>query len=244
MEELRKILTEMEMSSYKIETYLSLLKIKKGTIQQIAKVSKVPACKLYENLKWLYEHGYISLSLEKPLTYQANDPKVILESDINEKEEKLERIKKEIGKLNLIFPQIENDLVEITSSKEAFIKKMKESVIKSKKSISYTTENWSADSELWRLLSEKAKKGVKIRAIGPIDKKTKERAEKIKQAGVKIKPHNLESTRFSIYDKELAIIRIRKDESYSSIWIKSEVLAEILENYFNMLWNSPQKNNS
>ena len=83
MEDLKKILAELGFSTYKAETYISLLKIRTGTIQQIAKISKVPSCKLYENLKWLYENGYISLILQKPLTYKANDPNILLKSEIN-----------------------------------------------------------------------------------------------------------------------------------------------------------------
>lgn len=238
---INKILRELGMGSYKIETYLALLKIGSGTIQQIAKNSSVPACKLYENLKWLYEHGYLSLTLEKPLTYQANDPKIILLGEISRRKEGMERLEKELQKLKLDFPRQEKDVVQVTNSREAFFKKMKESVVNSRSSISYLAKSWAVDAELWRLLKDKNKEEVRIRALGPLGKNISS-VKWLAQTGIKMKNYLPGTTRFSVFDKENVIIRLRKDEAnYYSIWIKSEVLAEILENYFDLLWKTAKK---
>ncbi len=112
MEQLKSILSEMGMSSYKIKTYLSLLKLKSssGTIQQIAKNSSVPACKLYENLKWLHENGYINLISEKPLSYHANNPKSIINSEIEKKKEKLDKLGKEVKGIKFDISVVDNPL--------------------------------------------------------------------------------------------------------------------------------------
>ena len=239
MEKIKEILTKLGMSSYKIETYLSLLKIHSGTIQEIAKVSKVPSCKLYENLKWLNEKGFISQVIEKPLTYKANNPKIILKSEIHKKRDFLTDMEVELKKLNLPFLESDKDLVEVSKSKEAFINKLKESISNLQISISYLTKNWELDAELLRLLIKKQKQGVKIRALGPLDKK---KTKLIKETKIKIRDYSPATTRFSVFDKKIVAIRLRKQEdNYYSIWIKSELLAEILENYFNMLWKLAKK---
>ncbi len=243
MEELRKILVEIGLSSYKIETYISLLKLKSssGTIQQIAKNSSVPACKLYENLKWLHENGYITLISEKPLSYRANDPKSIVNSEIEKRKEGLDKIKKELENIKLELPSAEKDIVQITSTREAYFKKMKESVRTAKKSIIYTAKHWKVDAELIRLLSEKIKQGVKIKAVGPISPSEKKNVEWLKEIGVKIKKAELKETHFAVYDESLVILSLRKEPEkadYNSIFIKSETLAELLTNHFDNLWKS------
>jgi sugar-specific transcriptional regulator TrmB len=241
-ETLKNILTEIGLSSYKRQTYLALIKIGSGTIQQIAKNSKVPACKIYENLKWLYENGYISLVVQKPLTYRANNPNIILKSEINKRKEQLITIEKELSQFKPIFIEDEKDIVQITNSREAFFNKMKEAIINSKNSISYSVKNWSTDAEIWRLLNESNKKGVKIRCLGPINEKNEERIKELSSVGVKTRNFNPPTTRFSIFDKKTVVLRLRKEESsYYSIWIKSEILAEILENYFDIVWNNSKK---
>jgi sugar-specific transcriptional regulator TrmB len=243
MEELRKILGEIGMSSYKIETYLALLKLKtgSGTIQQIAKNCSVPACKLYENLKWLHENGYITLISEKPLSYRANDPKSIINSEIEKRKDKLDEVKKETENIKLELPEAEKNIVQITSTREAYFRKVKESLRNVKKSIIYTAKHWKVDADLIRLLQERIKQGVKIRALGPISAGEKKNVEWLKEIGVKIKETELKDTRFSVYDDSLVIISLRKEpekSDYPAIWIKSDTLAELVKNYFEELWKT------
>lgn len=239
IEKIKEILHALGFSNYKTETYLSLLKIGSGTIQQISKNTSVPSCKLYENLKWLHEQGYISLTLQKPLTYIINNPQILLQGELNKRKNKLDCFEAQLQKLSFDFPLPEADLIEITNSHEAFFRKIKESVASSKISISYLVKSWIIDNELWRLLKNKKKEGVKIRALGPLNKKTIHKTKWLNKAGIAIRNYIPKTTRFSVFDKKVIVIRLRKDEAnYYSIWIKSEVLAEILENYFDLLWKN------
>jgi hypothetical protein len=66
----------------------------------------------------------------------------------------------------------------------------------------------------------------------------------LKNAGVKIKNFEPKETHFAIYDKSIVIISLRSEErksDYSAVWIKSEALAKILGDYFNMLWETTKK---
>lgn len=243
MEEIRKILNEIGLSSYKSETYIALLILKsnKGTIQQIAKNSKVPSCKLYENLKWLHENGYITLVSEKPLSYRANDPKSIIAGEIEKRREKLDEIKKEVNNIKFNLPSSEKDIVQVTSTREAYFKKIKESVRNAKKTIYYTARHWKVDAELIRLLAEKIKQGVKIRALGPITQKEEKNVKWLKEIGIKIKKVDLAETHFSVYDNELVILSLRKEPEnadYSAVWIESKTIGNLLTNYFESLWKT------
>lgn len=241
MEELRNILNEIGLSSYKIETYISLLKIKSGTIQQIAKSSKVPSCKIYENLKWLHENGYVSMISQKPLAYRANNPKSVINFEIEKNKEKLDKLKSELETVDINLPVAEKDIIQITTTRDGYFKKVKESVAGSKKSILYTAQHWRTDSELVRLLGQKIKEGIIVKALGPLNKENKSSIKWLKDAGVKIKNFSPKEAHFAIYDDSLVIISLRKEpkqSDYSAIWLKSETIAEILTNHFNNIWKN------
>lgn len=243
MEEIRKILSEISLSKYKIETYLSLLKITTGTIQQIAKNSSVPACKLYESLRWLHEQGYITLVSQKPLSYRANNPKTVIQNEIEENKERLEQLEHKLEQINFSLPVAEKDIVQITTTRDAYFKKIKESVRESKKSIFYIAQHWRVDAELIRLLEQKIKEGVTIKALGPIIKRDKQKISWLNDIGIKIKNIRPKETHFAIYDNSLVIISLRKQSKksdYSAIWLKSETLARILTDYFNNLWKETE----
>lgn len=241
IEEIERIFSEMGLSKYKIETYLSLLKITSGTIQQIAKNSKVPACKLYENLKWLHEQGYITLISQKPLSYRANNPKIIIRSEIEENKEKLEQLEKKLEQINFNLPVAEKEIVQITTTRDAYFKKIKESVRESKKSIFYIAQHWRVDAELIRLLGQKIKEGVTVKALGPITQKDKQKIGWLKDTSIKIKNFHPKETHFAVYDNSLVIISLRKQvkkSDYSAVWLKSETLAGILTDYFENIWKN------
>lgn len=238
MEELKRILNEIGLSSYKIEVYLTLLKLRYGTVQQIAKNCKVPACKIYENLKWLHENGYITLISQKPLSYRANNPKSIIKSNIEEQIEELDKLNIDLEKIELDLPSVEKEVIQITTTREGYFTKVKESVKEAKDSIFYTAKHWKVDAELVRLLEQKVKEGVIVRALGLIPNDSKS-IKWLREAGVKIKNYDLKETHFSVYDRSLIIISLRKDpkkSDYSAVWFRSDTLGKILSNHFDNLW--------
>jgi sugar-specific transcriptional regulator TrmB len=240
MDELKRILSEIGLSNYKIEVYITLLSIRYGTVQQIAKHCKVPACKIYENLKWLNENGYITQISQKPLSYRANNPESVIKSEIEEKKEKMENLKKDLEKIKLNFPAVEKDIIQITTTREGYFKKVKESVKEAKDSILYTAKHWRVDAELVRLLEQKVKEGVVVRALGPVSKDNQS-INWLKEAGIEIKNFDLKETHFSVYDKSLIIISLRKESKksdYSAVWFKSETLGKILADHFDNLWKN------
>lgn len=237
--ELEDVLRDLGFSEYKIKAYLTLVRLKRGSVGDIAKHSGVPTSKLYEVLRGLHETGFITEVSQKPLVFRANDPKSVLKGEIRSKKDSLERIENELDKLSMAFPVAEKDIIQITSTRDAYFKKIKESVSNAKNSIDYLAKHWRLDADLIRLLNKKSDRGVRIRALGPINKEMEPEVRLLRDAGVRIKNFEPEETHFAIYDKSMVVISLRSGEKksdYSAIWIKSEVLAKILGAYFNILW--------
>ena len=235
------MLSSLGLSKYKIETYMALVRLRKGSVGDIAKNSSVPTSKLYEVLKWLHEKGFITQISQRPLAFRANDPRTVLKDEVGKRKSELERIGEKLDALDMSFPVAEKDIIQITVTKDAYFKKIKESVINANRSIDYIAKNWRLDAELVRLLQEKSRNGVSIRALGPVNKGTNQKVMWLRKAGVKVKNLEPEDTHFAIYDDSMVVISLRSGNSksdYSAVWIKSEVLARIMSKYFNALWGN------
>lgn len=238
--DLKELLLSTGMGSYRADAYLGLLKIKQGTIQQIAKSCKVPSCKLYECLKWLHENGYATLISESPLRYRASDPKEAVLGDISEKLSMLEELKKRAKSLKISIPPQEKGIIQLTTTRKAFFEKMKECAWKAEKYLHYIAKNWKYDAELLRLRKQKLEQGIEMKALGPINKKTMKNVRLMKRIGIQVRNFNPRGLRFSVYDDSMAIISLRKQEEkkedYPAVYVESDTLAGILEEKFQRLW--------
>ena len=91
------------------------------------------------------------------------------------------------------------------------------------------------------MLKKRSDEGAEIRALGPVNRDTRSKVKWLEKATVKVKNFEPKETHFAVYDKSMVIISLRSGSiksDYSAIWIKSEVLAKILGDYFNVLWEN------
>jgi sugar-specific transcriptional regulator TrmB len=240
--DLKEILESTGMGKYKSEAYMGLLKIRTGTIQQIAKSCKVPSCKLYECMKWLHENGYATLVSENPLAYRANDPKESIINDVSENIKRLEDIKTRAKEIKLDIPPLEKGIIQLTTTRKGYFEKMKECARRAEKYMHYIAKNWKYDAELLRLRKQKIEQGVELKALGPVNKKTRRAVNIMRKIGIQVRNFEPRGLRFAVYDGKTVIISLRKQEErkedYPAAYIESDALAEILESKFQEIWKS------
>ena len=236
---MEKILDQLGFSKYKKQAYISLIKLEKAPPLKIAKNANIPSSKIYEILNSLHKDGYISLTCQKPLEYRANNPKSILKSDVNSKINKLKEIEEEINHITTILPITETANIQIISSRNAFFKKVKETITKSNNSIIAIVKNWKIDYELNKLTREFTKRGGEIRFLGPINKENRTKIKEWEKTGIKIKNLNPNTTRFTVWDQKTIAIGFKDEDKkdYTSLWIEDPYLGKILTEYFNTLWD-------
>jgi HTH-type transcriptional regulator, sugar sensing transcriptional regulator len=112
-------LVQLGLNNSEINVYFALLKMDTSSVGPIIKKAKVADSKIYRILDSLKEKGLVSYILKNNVKhYQANDPKNILKI-INNKEEKLTRLKEDL--IKRIIPEIEAKRKENENRKEAFI---------------------------------------------------------------------------------------------------------------------------
>jgi len=248
---LKELLESTGMGSYKAEAYLGLLKIGQGSIQQIARNCKVPSCKLYECMKWLHGNGYVTLISDSPLRYRANDPKEAVLGDVSEEMQRLEKIREQAKIVDLDIQPLEKGVIQLTTTRKGYFEKTKECAWRAEKYLHYMLKSWKYDAELLSLFREKVKNGVELRALGPVNKKTRRVVNMMRKIGVQVRHYEPKGIRFNVFDDKIVIISLRREEEeqtikrgksakeaaeYPAAYIESDVLAEILESRFQELW--------
>jgi sugar-specific transcriptional regulator TrmB len=238
---MEKILTQLGWSDYKKRTYIALLALRKATVGQIAKKSSIPSSKIYETLTWLHQNGYITLIAYSPLMYRANNPKMLLKSTIAEKIGSLQAIQTEVEKLNTDIETLERGVFNITTTKTAFMRKVKEACLATQKSVYGIFMHWKADAEL--LAIEQDMKNIDRKFLGPITSKNKENVKVRVERGANVKHYIPDTTRFTVWDERLVVISLREKEGedYSAIWIENETLGKIMAGHFRQLWKNTNK---
>jgi sugar-specific transcriptional regulator TrmB len=240
MEHLNNILNKLGFSEYKKKAYITMLKLKTASPGQVAKISRIPSSKVYEVLNWLYEKGYIVQISEKPVIYEANNPKYILGTEIKSRMNELEDLNKEVDNIKSDIEITEKGTFSVIKGYESFFKKMKEVTQRSKESSIGIVQNWRTDKEILDLEKSAIKRGVKIRYLGPVNDETKDFVDARTEFGIKIRNHTSPLTRFAVWDSKIVMISIKKDkqDEFMSLWIENEVLSKIFADYFENLWKN------
>ncbi|MFH1440055.1 MAG: helix-turn-helix domain-containing protein [Candidatus Woesearchaeota archaeon] len=240
---MENILRKLGFSDYKAKAYMTLLKLKSATPCKVAKHSKIPSSKIYEILGWLYEKGYIVQTSEKPVVYEANNPKYILGSEVKSRMSDLENIKKEINNIKSDIEITEKGIFSIIKGYDGFFKKMKEVTQRTQNTSLGIVQSWKTDKEILDLEKNAIKRGVKVRYLGPINSKTKPFIEIRKEFGIEMRNYTSPLTRFAVWDDKILMISIKKDvnEEFMSLWIENEVLSKIFVDYFDNLWKNSEK---
>lgn len=98
MEDMINSLKGLGLSRYEAKAYIGLTKLVCGTADEIAEISDLPRSRVYDILNGLEKKGFVSIQRNRPLKYEAVEPKVIfkkekekLMSKFNKTEQKLEQ---------------------------------------------------------------------------------------------------------------------------------------------------------
>lgn len=234
---MKNVLRKLGFSEYKARAYIALVGMKRGSVGEIAKKSNIPSSKIYETLKWLYENGYISIISQNPLVYRANDPKHVLKSEVEARIEALKDIKKEIGRIKTNLEVAERGNFQIVYGRNSFFKKVKEAVSQSRKSIIAVVKHWRIDHELIELIREFIARGGKMRFLGPVNTKNRNKVRIWTDIGTEVKNFNPESTRFTVWDGRIITVGFKDSgKDYFSLWIENEYLGKVLTSHFNSIW--------
>ncbi|MFX0071052.1 MAG: TrmB family transcriptional regulator [Candidatus Hermodarchaeota archaeon] len=120
--ELKEFLKSLKISTYEVNSYISLLPTKNLTAREISKESGVPSGRIYEVLEDLKEKGMIRIDDSRPKRYSPISPNLALHNLINHlKDENQKQISLLINKAKKLETQLyKSNLVGIKESSRIF----------------------------------------------------------------------------------------------------------------------------
>lgn len=237
-------------TEYEAKTLASLARLSQATPKQISLDSGVPQNKLYLIIKKLEKQYLLSVIPSEPKQYKLINLKTHINKKIKNKEQSLKKLKNLSKNLELIQESSSQGIFSIIKGQQAIMHKLAEQNLKVEKEILGVQRHWKVWAGGLRAMESAIKRGVKVKLIGVINDKTKQRASEWKKLGCQIRAFNNKfgeyPLRFSIFDNKAARLTIGKPEipnpkDYITIWTSSRSFISILRKQFFEMWEESKR---
>lgn len=237
MKEIEEKLTGIGLTSNQSKIYLSVLKLKKATIKEIAKDCGFHRTNIYDIMEELKEKGIITFAKEgKSTNYSAIDPKN-LSVLIDEKKEILNSILPNLEKLFMLQPESIN--VQIYKGEQG-MKIAFNNILKTKSRIYYGLNIKGQLREQLPLYSQQFYRIMKERRIKYKAIYTKEYILKGYDTNIRyIHPKYATPVATHIYD-DVVLIQIWQP-TMMAIEVKSQQIADAYKDHFEIMWKEASK---
>jgi sugar-specific transcriptional regulator TrmB len=205
MEKIEDLLREFGLTEYEIKAFITLLKLKIATAEQISDIGAIPLPRVYDTLVELKKKGFVLISKGRPKKFKSVSPEKALDNLIKIKKDDFDRgidhLKENVRNIKEIIPDMKledkpsqgriEDLFTIWSTEKrknvrAILDEQKESA---KSEILIFSGDISWIEEAASIIRGAIRKGVKIRAIvhEPENEDWKKNIETAKKMGIAIK---------------------------------------------------------
>lgn len=254
---LNKLRRSFNLNLYEVKLWAALLSRGVSTAGELSDIADVPRSRTYDVLESLERKGFVIVKPEKPIRYMAISPKEVIsrvqgrvERGAKEKVERLDKLSESdvLKELELLYtqgiePMQTTDFSGALKGRHNLYDQLA-AIIKDAESSIYlaTTEDGIIRKiRALRPLLEKAKsKGVSIKIAAPINEKTRELMENIKDIA-EIKDVTNLNGRFCIVDeKQLLFMLIDDKEVHPTydigLWVTTPFFAKNMSNMFNKMW--------
>jgi sugar-specific transcriptional regulator TrmB len=251
-------LRDFGLNTYESRLWTALLSRGISTAGELSEIANVPRSRTYDVLESLEKKGFIVMKIGKPIKYIAVPPEEVIErvkKRLKEQAEERSKIVEEIrssnlfDELNLLHNQgvdliDPNELSGFFKERSALYNQLDTMIKKSKQSIVITTSEEGIlrkEKKLFKSLVKAKERGIKIKIVVPITKKTKNTIKNLSKIA-EIRNSNT-NARFVIIDKKEMIFTIMDDknsnQSYdSAIWVNSPFFATTMYHLFENYWKT------
>lgn len=253
------LLREFGLTEYEIRAFVTLLKLKTATAEQISEVGNIPLPRVYDTLAELKNKGFVLISKTRPKKFKSLSPEKALYNLVKIKkvnfEEGIRYLENNIKKVNEILSKIEPiEIIESSDDIWATEKRINvqnifnEEEEKAKKEILIFAGDVSWLPERINNIKNIINKGVKVRILMNElgSKDIIKNINRIKKLGAEIKTGYKSSLRGEIIDDNNALIAFKDvtdttEKNYSSRYeltiFKNPVMIKVFKENFNFWWN-------
>jgi len=258
---------ELGLTPYESKAYIALLLHGPLSPQGLNQKSGIPRPRTYDVLNSLVGKGLLMEQPGRPRMYAAVDPQVGLERMMTDLERnslrQLEEKRKTVDKLSTTLSKLHEDSREVAIEEEkvwvtrrdsAFVARYCEAIRNVQKEFVIATPALDPpEKEVLEAVKHVLKKGKTVRVVRPIMAdwtwEQLDEYEKLIKLGDQVRYLNYNGLRFTIYDHARVTIFDKVDTVLVSpaegvyqlaVWIDLPPLADILYDYFEVLWKQAQ----
>ncbi|OGI12108.1 hypothetical protein A3K64_02105 [Candidatus Micrarchaeota archaeon RBG_16_36_9] len=228
MERVENLLREFGLTEYEIKAFLTLLKLKVATAEQISEIGNIPLPRVYDTLTELKNKGFVFISKTRPKKFKFISPEEALNNLIKIKRDNFEKnsknLEKNIKEINKILSEIEpvealkEELFTIwsTEKRRNVVKSLNDQLDNAKKEVLCFAGDMSWFYESIDHIKSTLKRNVDIKILAKeIDEDSKEFLKNIgkaKKLGIKIKTGYKGTLRGYIIDEDIVSLAIKTSD--------------------------------
>lgn len=232
-----EILTELGFTKYQTKIIKELTKLNKATAMQITKKTKIPSNKVYQTINELIKTNLIIETPTSPKQYSLSNLDTYLKNQIKQKQENVYKLENQYDKfLSEYKTPTQSEEFWVLNDLNSLLSKIEETYPKINTESIAIIEMWAARYSTLKIAKQTIKEGKRIRFLGKITTQSIPHVKKWLEIGAEIKhSQNINNAGFSVFDNNALKISLNSD-SLKSIWSENQDLANILKDYFEILW--------
>ena len=242
-------LQNLGLTEYESKVYLALVQHGRLNAKEISAYSNVPQNRVYETLEVLKNKGLCDIIPGLPKSFEAFEPEIAINNLISDKEEKLNKLRKDSNKIIDDLNKTKHKEIEpvtkfwvVSGSRHEIEEKRLALQLLSKKEVKTiisVTRPPKYETKYRRHFKKMANNGVSLKTIYSSKKGIESWLRFFESIGGSFKTHRFPlHAKIGIIDKKLAYLESTQgpEAEWFLIWTNSKPLVKILENYFDLLW--------
>lgn len=216
------------LNKYELSAYESLVKGGKNSASRISKISGVPYGRIYDILSSLESKGLVKVIPEDTKKYMASEPKNFIDL-VDNKKEKLVKLKKDIKELQQIYESAEEEPVLIAKGKKNFWRVVQKlSYPKEYEYIFRSSGRYRPSSG--ENIKKQLKEGVNIKTLLDKNKTEKKDIKEWNRILPELKNMRNEGIALSIIDDKEVMIGLIN--SNTTLFIRNEPFARLMKKFY------------
>jgi sugar-specific transcriptional regulator TrmB len=240
------ILRRIGLTEYETKSYIALLTYGSMPGRAVADKSGVPPTRVFDALKSLSDKGFVSITSEKPMMFQAIEPEIAVKGFLNERISSLQNIEKTVieSLKNIKKPLTTEEIKEkviVTHGFDNMFKIGNDMFEKAKKEVLIFSSGEEIPYSHKIAWKKATNRGIKTRFIAQkFDKENVHILKEFKELGAAIRHYPSKDYSIAIQDKERVCIIVKNPSDPKDRIITlfdSKDLARSLADWFEVIWN-------
>lgn len=254
MERVESLLRDFGLTEYEVRAFVTLLKLKIATAEQISEAGNIPLPRVYDTLSELKKKGFVLISKTRPKKFKPLSPEKALnnlikikrnsfEDNVNNLKNSIKNIKDILAEIEPVeSPKEESVTIWSTEKRRNVIKNIQDVGEKAEKEVLIFSGDFSWLPEVAPNIKKAVKRGIKVRAVvfDPLESKGIEKNIKLaKKIGIDVRKGYKGLLRGQVMDGKIAYVAVKTSKKGINVIEDGKPGMEGESTYELIMFNNP-----